>query len=76
MELYLLVDFGSTYTKLTAVDLGKRLIFIATFTEFLTVATDIHDGISSSTTSIFIKKIGSKKSHFLKYCLFILLLAV
>lgn len=43
MELYLLVDFGSTYTKLTAVDLEKADI-VATSSSFTTVATDIHEG--------------------------------
>ncbi|MFA5766286.1 MAG: glutamate mutase L, partial [Bacilli bacterium] len=58
MELYLLVDFGSTYTKLTAVDLEKADI-IATSRSFTTVATDIHDGYHQALQHLY-QKIGSE----------------
>lgn len=43
MRYYLLVDFGSTYTKLTAVD-AKLKDIIATSKAITTVETDIHEG--------------------------------
>lgn len=43
MRCYLLVDFGSTFTKLTAVDLDKEDI-ILTAKAFTTVETNIIDG--------------------------------
>lgn len=58
MGLYLLVDFGSTYTKLTAVDIVKADI-IATSRSFSTVATDIHDGYHLALTKLY-QKIGKE----------------
>ena len=46
MKNVLLIDFGSTYTKLTAVDLEKEEI-IATAASYTTVQTDINDGLNS-----------------------------
>jgi len=43
MAIHLLVDFGSTYTKLTAVDLDKEEI-IGTSKAMTTVKTDVLDG--------------------------------
>ncbi|WP_426348341.1 methylaspartate mutase accessory protein GlmL [Alloiococcus sp. CFN-8] len=43
MKAYLLIDFGSTYTKLTAVDIEKEEI-IATSKAITTVEKDIMDG--------------------------------
>ncbi len=43
MELALLIDFGSTYTKLTVVDLEKEVV-IGTARAFSTVKTDIMAG--------------------------------
>lgn len=60
MELYLLVDFGSTYTKLTAVDLEKADI-VATASSFTTVATDIHEGYHQALQQLY-QKIGSEVS--------------
>lgn len=44
MKNILLVDFGSTYTKLTAVDVDAEEI-IGTAVAFTTVATDVNDGL-------------------------------
>lgn len=51
MKPVLLVDFGSTYTKVTAVDLeqGKLLGTAASFT---TVETDINEGLASACASL------------------------
>lgn len=43
MQAVLLIDFGSTYTKLTAVDLDAKKIF-ATAQDFTTVDTDVMEG--------------------------------
>lgn len=43
MEVYLLVDFGSTYTKLVAVDLKKEVI-VGTSKASTTVTTNVLDG--------------------------------
>jgi len=43
MKYVLLIDFGSTYTKLTAVDIEKEEI-IGTASSFTTVDTDINEG--------------------------------
>ena len=52
MSYYLLVDFGSTYTKLTAVDLDKEDI-IATSKAITTVETNIADGYELALKSLF-----------------------
>ncbi len=44
MKAILLIDFGSTYTKLTAVDLESERI-LGTAQSFTTVQTDINDGL-------------------------------
>jgi len=41
----LLIDFGSTYTKLTAVDLDEEVI-LGTAQAYTTVQTDVNDGLS------------------------------
>ena len=46
MKNVLLIDFGSTYTKLTAVDIEKEQI-IATASSYTTVQTDINDGLNA-----------------------------
>ena len=43
MDVYLLVDFGSTYTKLVAVDLEKEVI-VGTSKASTTVSTNVLDG--------------------------------
>ncbi len=44
MKNILLIDFGSTYTKLTLVDVDEERI-VGTAAAFTTVATDINDGL-------------------------------
>ena len=43
MKNILLIDFGSTYTKLTAVDVESEVI-LGTASSFTTIVTDINDG--------------------------------
>lgn len=45
MQAVLLIDFGSTYTKLTAIDLDKEE-FLGNAASFTTVDTDINDGLA------------------------------
>lgn len=58
MQNILLVDFGSTFTKLTAVDLIKEDI-IATSKAITTVETNISDGYDTALERLY-QKIGSK----------------
>ena len=58
MRYYLLIDFGSTYTKLTAVDKEKGDI-IATASSFTTVATDITVGYGKALAKLY-QKIGKE----------------
>ena len=44
MNPVLLIDFGSTYTKLTAVDLDAEAL-LGTAASYTTVQTDINDGL-------------------------------
>ncbi len=46
MKPVLLIDFGSTYTKLTAVDVDAEEI-LGTAASYTTVQTDINDGLNS-----------------------------
>ena len=45
MTPVLLIDFGSTYTKLTAVDMDAEAL-LGTAAAYTTVQTDINDGLS------------------------------
>ncbi|MBR5817982.1 MAG: glutamate mutase L, partial [Clostridia bacterium] len=56
MSNVLLIDFGSTYTKLTAVDIEKEEI-IATGAAYTTIQTDINDGLNEGL-KILEKKAG------------------
>ena len=56
MKNILLIDFGSTYTKLTAVDVDSEKI-LGTAQAFTTVATDINEGLSCALTRLE-EKIG------------------
>lgn len=47
MNNVLLIDFGSTYTKLTAVDVDNEKI-LGTANAYTTVETDINDGLSDA----------------------------
>ncbi|MDO9629496.1 MAG: methylaspartate mutase accessory protein GlmL [Acholeplasmataceae bacterium] len=58
MRSYLLVDFGSTFTKLTAVDLDKEDI-IATSKAITTVETNIAEGYDKALARLY-KKIGEE----------------
>ncbi len=58
MHKYLLVDFGSTFTKLTAVDIDKEDI-IATSKAITTVETNIILGYETALERLY-KKIGSE----------------
>ena len=59
MSRVLLIDFGSTYTKLTAVDIEKEEI-IATASAYTTVHTDINDGLNEGLEMLR-KKTGEVK---------------
>lgn len=47
MKLVLLIDFGSTYTKLTAVDVDGECL-LGTAASYTTVQTDINDGLQKA----------------------------
>ena len=47
MKAVLLIDFGSTYTKLTAVDVDSESV-LGTAQAFTTIQTDINDGLSDA----------------------------
>ena len=47
MKPVLLIDFGSTYTKVTAVDLDGETV-LGTAQSFTTIQTDINDGLNNA----------------------------
>lgn len=51
MNNVLLIDFGSTYTKLTAVDIQKEEI-LGTGAAYTTVQTDINDGLNEGLKNL------------------------
>ena len=56
MKAVLLIDFGSTYTKLTAVDVeGERIL--GTASAYTTVQTDVNDGLQAGLKKLE-EKIG------------------
>ena len=57
MNRVLLIDFGSTYTKVTAVDLKEERI-LGTASAYTTVQTDVSEGLSCDRT----EKTGAKRS--------------
>ena len=57
MKAVLLIDFGSTYTKLTAVDVESESI-IASASSYTTVATDINDGLTKGLAPVAAGKRG------------------
>lgn len=63
MEYYLLIDFGSTYTKLTAVDTEKEEI-AATAKAITTVETNIMEGFNTAMEEIH-AKLG-RQAHYIK----------
>ena len=56
MKPVLLIDFGSTYTKLTAVDVDAEVI-MGTAASYTTVQTDINDGLNKGL-QLLEEKIG------------------
>ena len=58
MSKYLMIDFGSTFTKLTAVDTETEDI-IATASHFTTVAEDITIGYHNALKKLY-EKIGEE----------------
>ena len=59
MKNILLIDFGSTYTKLTAVDVDSEEI-LGTAQAFTTVATDINEGLANALARLE-EKIGKRE---------------
>ncbi len=57
MNAYLLIDFGSTYTKLTAVDIENEVI-LATAKDMTTVETDIMEGYEKALAKLNISLQG------------------
>ncbi|MBO5928918.1 MAG: glutamate mutase L [Clostridia bacterium] len=57
MKTVLLIDFGSTYTKLTAVDIDRECI-LGTAAAYTTIETDINDGLEAGL-KILQSKIGT-----------------
>ena len=51
MNLILAADFGSTFTKLTAIDAERKKI-VACSKSFTTVETDVMDGYSAALGSL------------------------
>ena len=51
MKRVLLIDFGSTYTKVTAADLEKREI-LGTAASYTTVETDINEGLEKALAKL------------------------
>ena len=47
MKVYLAIDFGSTYTKLTAIDMDNEVI-LATAKDITTVENDIMIGFNKA----------------------------
>ena len=47
MKNVLLIDFGSTYTKVTAVDVEAEQV-LGTAQSFTTIETDINDGLNNA----------------------------
>jgi len=62
MSRYLMIDFGSTFTKLVAVDTEKEDI-IATAGHFTTVDTDITLGYKNALEILY-EKMGERDVHF------------
>lgn len=67
MDAYLLIDFGSTYTKLTAVDLEKEEI-IGTSKDITTIEDDIMIGFNKAYKNLMknIELKGTKNVNFIK----------
>ncbi|MGD9604971.1 MAG: methylaspartate mutase accessory protein GlmL [Bacilli bacterium] len=66
MNAYLLIDFGSTYTKLTAVDIDAKEL-LGTASHFTTVNTDIRIGYHHALEQLS-NKIGNLKFNKIIAC--------
>lgn len=64
MDAILLIDFGSTYTKLTAVDMENEEI-LATAKALTTVNTDIMTGFNNASLELN-EKLGGKNVNFVE----------
>ena len=72
MKPILLIDFGSTYTKVTAVDVENEQL-LGTAQSFTTIQTDINDGLEDALKRLqektgpleFVAKYGAKKPFLL-----------
>ena len=51
MKPILLIDFGSTYTKLTAVDVATETL-LGTAAAYTTVQTDINEGLEAAMKAL------------------------
>ena len=51
MKPVLLIDFGSTYTKVTAVDLDSEAL-LGTAASYTTIQTDINDGLTNAVKKL------------------------
>ncbi|NLY45976.1 MAG: MutL protein [Tissierella sp.] len=58
MDCYLFIDFGSTYTKVTLVDIAKEEI-VATAKSYTTVETDVTTGYNEASRKLF-SKVGQE----------------
>ena len=61
MKVILLIDFGSTFTKVTAVDL-KNEIILGCASSFTTVNSDINEGLNNAIEKLE-QKIGKLKDY-------------
>ena len=57
MNCYLLIDFGSTYTKVTLVDIDKEVI-VGNDKSYTTVETDVTIGYKNALDKLFSKLEG------------------
>jgi uncharacterized protein (TIGR01319 family) len=64
LNAYLLIDFGSTYTKLTAVDIVKEEI-LATAKDITTIESDIMIGFNKAYEKLM-ESLEGKEIHFVK----------
>ena len=55
MKAVLLIDFGSTYTKVTAVDVEGGVL-LGTADSFTTIQTDIGEGLANALEKLHSKK--------------------
>ncbi len=61
MTPILLIDFGSTYTKVTAIDLDGEML-LGTAASYTTVETDVTEGLANALT-LLEAKTGPRSLH-------------